>query len=95
MNKFTAWIRQPTTLQGLALLLGALASAYFGLGEAIAGTMATIAIPLLVPDNTSAQHELSVLSASAIHALAKERSAGAAATVAAEAVQDVESKKPT
>ncbi|AOX16906.1 hypothetical protein [Kozakia baliensis] len=95
MNKIVSWLRQPTTLQGIALLLGAAASAYFGLGEAVAGTMATIAIPLLVPDNTTAQHELSILSTTAIHALAKERSAEAAATVAAEAVESVETKKPT
>jgi len=92
IKSIVVWARQPTTLQGVALLVGAIGAAHFGLGEALAGTFALAGIPLLIPDNTSAQHTAATVATAAIHELAKERSAGVVANVAARAVEDTAGK---
>jgi len=93
--RILSWLRQPTTLQGGALLIGSIAGAHFGLNEGLADTLALSAIPLLIPDNTTAQHEASLLATAAVHALAKENSPQPAASIAAEAVQATDAKVPT
>jgi len=93
--RILSWLRQPTTLQGGALLIGSIAGAHFGLNEGLADTLALSAIPLLIPDNTTAQHEASLVATAAVHALAKEKSPQPAVSIAAEAVRATDGKVPT
>ncbi|MBS1028321.1 hypothetical protein [Gluconobacter albidus] len=89
-TKIRGWIQQPTTLVGMALSAGALAGVGLGeLSEALGCTILTGAMPLLIPDNTSAQAKADALAMPLVHALAHHAAAasvGAAVGVTAAAV---------
>lgn len=53
-SKILSYIRQPTTLIGLSLTIGALVGNAFGvLSEAVSGTILTATLPLWVSDLSS------------------------------------------
>lgn len=90
-SKILGWIQQPTTLVGLALAAGALTGVGLGeLTEALGCTILTGAMPLLIPDNTSAQAKADALAVPLVHALAHHAAAslGAAVGVTAAAVAE-------
>ncbi|MCP1275050.1 hypothetical protein NKW43_15440 [Gluconobacter albidus] len=95
-SKIHGWIQQPTTLVGLALSAGALAGVGLGeLSEALGCTILTGAMPLLIPDNTSAQAKADAFAVPLVHALAHHAAAaslgaavGAVAETAAKATTD-------
>ncbi|MBE7619280.1 hypothetical protein GL297_06495 [Komagataeibacter sp. FXV2] len=64
------WLRQPTTLVGFALLVGGFVGDMFGsISEGLAGTIILSAIPLMIPDNTTAQAQASTAAGVLVHAL--------------------------
>lgn len=61
MSKFLDYARQPTTLIGLSLTLGALAGNVFGsLSEAVTATILSATLPLWVSD-TSARAKIGAI----------------------------------
>lgn len=66
------WLRQPTTLQGLSLIIAGLAGAATGGIDAnLASTMLIAAVPLLLPDNSTARTVASAAIPPVIEALEK------------------------
>ncbi len=97
-SKLRGWIQQPTTLVGLALAAGALAGVGLGeLSETLGCTILTGAMPLLIPDNTSAQAKADALAVPLVHALAQHAAsvaAGATVGAAAGALAETETDQP-
>lgn len=71
MSKFLDWSREPTTLQGFGLLVGALVASWFGVASSVSGIMASVAIPLLVPQKPELQRVASVVAGAAITEIGK------------------------
>lgn len=70
--KLLHWLRQPTTLQGLSLIIAGLAGAKTGaLSNGLATTLIGAAIPLLLPDNSTARAIAASVIPSAVDALEK------------------------
>ena len=66
------WLRQPTTLQGLALIVAGLAGAATGgLDANLATTLLLAAIPLLFPDNSTARTLAAAVIPPAVNVLEK------------------------
>ena len=66
------WLRQPTTLQGLALIVAGLAGAATGsLDTNLASTLLIAAVPLLLPDNSTARTVASAAIPPVVEALEK------------------------
>ncbi len=68
MNKFLNYLRQPTTLIGLSLTIGAILGNIFGaISESVAATILGATTPLWVSD-TSAQAKVSAVEGALIPA---------------------------
>lgn len=66
------WLRQPTTLQGLSLIIAGLAGAVTGGIDAnLASTLLIAAVPLLLPDNSTARTVASAAIPPVVEALEK------------------------
>ncbi|MUG90126.1 hypothetical protein [Bombella sp. ESL0385] len=71
-----SWMRQPTTLYGLSLIIGGLAGAKTGALDAnIAATLLMAALPLLLPDNSTARAIASSIIPTAVSELEKSSAA--------------------
>lgn len=71
------WLRQPTTLQGFALIVAGLAGAFTGSIDAnLATTLLLAAVPLLFPDNSTARTLATTVIPPAVNALEKNAAAG-------------------
>ncbi|MBA5725036.1 hypothetical protein [Bombella favorum] len=71
------WLRQPTTLQGLSLIIAGLAGARTGaLSSGLATTLIGAAIPLLLPDNSTARAIASAAIPPVVEVLEKNAIAG-------------------
>lgn len=71
------WLRQPTTLQGLALIVAGLAGAVTGGIDAnLASTLLIAAVPLLLPDNSTARTVASAAIPPVVEVLEKNATAG-------------------
>ncbi len=71
------WLRQPTTLQGLSLIIAGLAGARTGaLSSGLATTLIGAAIPLLLPDNSTARAIASAAIPPVVEVLEKNATAG-------------------
>ncbi|GAJ29748.1 hypothetical protein [Acidomonas methanolica] len=71
MSAFLDWARQPTTLQGAGLLVGALTGSWLGIGESVCGVMATMAVPLLIPEKSPLQNAASLAAGAAVAEIGK------------------------
>jgi len=71
MSKTLDWAREPTTLQGAALLTGACVGAWLGLPIAITGAMASAAVPLLIPQKSELQRVAAVAAGAAVTEIGK------------------------
>ena len=73
------WLKQPTTLLGLAIVGGAGGGAYWHvIGEALASTAWATALPLLLPDNSTDRIKVQDTSNRLLHALATRQAIGTA-----------------
>ncbi|MCX5617585.1 hypothetical protein NQF86_02710 [Bombella sp. TMW 2.2543] len=71
------WLRQPTTLQGLSLIIAGLSGAVTGGIDAnLASTLLIAAVPLLLPDNSTARTVASAAIPPVVEALEKNAAAG-------------------
>lgn len=66
MSRILDWAREPTTLQGFGLLAGAAVASWLGVDSSVSGVLASIAIPLLVPQKPELQRAASLIAGAAI-----------------------------
>lgn len=71
MNKILDWAREPTTLQGFGLLAGAAVASWLGVDSNVSGVLASIAVPLLVPQKTELQRAVSLIAGAAMTEIGK------------------------
>lgn len=72
-QRLSDWSRQPSTQQGLSLLVGGCVLAWthpFGDAEGIAATIVAASLPRLWPDNTTDAIRLGAVSNAIVHAMA-------------------------
>jgi len=82
VSKILDWIREPTTLQGLGLLSGAMMAAWLGVDGGVPSVMASTAIFLLIPEKSPLQKAASIAAGAAITEIGKHPLLGASSAAA-------------